>query len=100
MELPKKQRHSLLRKTCPSATNHPKSDDRAPVNRFSEYGGDVAWEAGFRIVVARRDGLDKNAALLASHAKENPAAGEGFDAMLEASAHRDNLGRVLAYQHK
>jgi len=52
------------------------------------------------VVYANGDGLDKNAALLAAHAKENPAAGEGFGAMLEASAHRDNLGRVLAYQHK
>jgi hypothetical protein len=52
------------------------------------------------IVYANGDGLDKATASLAAHAKENPAAGEGFGAMLENNAHRDSLGRVLAYQHK
>ena len=35
--------------------SHPKYDDRDPVNRFSEYDGGLAWEAGCRIAVARRD---------------------------------------------
>jgi hypothetical protein len=52
------------------------------------------------VVYANGDGLDKSTAKLAAHAKEDPAAGEGFGAMLENSAHRDSLGRVLAYQHK
>jgi hypothetical protein len=52
------------------------------------------------VVYANGDGLDKSSAMLAAHAKENPAAGEGFGAMLETKAHRDSLGRVLAYQHK
>ncbi len=52
------------------------------------------------VVYASGDGLDKSAALLAAHAKENPAAGEGFGAMLENQAHRDHLGRILSYQHK
>jgi hypothetical protein len=52
------------------------------------------------VVYASGDGLDKTAALLAAHAKEDPAVGEGFGSMLENQAHRDSLGRVLAYQHK
>lgn len=52
------------------------------------------------VVYADGDGLDKSAAKLAARSKENPAASEGFAAMLETSAHRDSLGRVLAYQHK
>jgi len=52
------------------------------------------------VVYANGDGLDKSTAKLAAHAKEDPAAGEGFGAMLENGAHRDSLGRVLAYQHK
>jgi hypothetical protein len=52
------------------------------------------------VVYATADGLDKSAAMLAAHAKENPAAGEGFEAMIEVKDHRDSLGRVLAYQHK
>lgn len=52
------------------------------------------------VVYANGDGLDKNAAQLAAHAKDNPAAGEGFQAMIEVKEHRDSLGRVLAYQHK
>jgi hypothetical protein len=52
------------------------------------------------VVYANGDGLDKGAAMLAAHAKENPAAGEGFGAMLENQAHRDMLSRILAYQHK
>jgi hypothetical protein len=52
------------------------------------------------VVYAYYEGLDKSTALLAAHAKENPAAGEGFGAILETSAHRDSLMRVLAYQHK
>lgn len=52
------------------------------------------------VVYANGDGLDKSTARLAANAKENPAAGEGFAAMLETSAHRDSLMRVLAYQHK
>jgi hypothetical protein len=49
---------------------------------------------------ANGDGLDKATAKLAAHAKEDPAAGEGFAAMLESKEHRDSLGRILAYQHK
>ena len=52
------------------------------------------------VVYANGDGLDKAAAILAGHAKENPAAGAGFGAMMETSAHRDSLDRILAYQHK
>lgn len=52
------------------------------------------------VVYANGDGLDKASATLAAHAKENPAAGEGFGSMLVTEAHRDSLGRVLAYQHK
>ena len=52
------------------------------------------------VVYANGDGLDKSSAMLAAHAKENPAAGEGFGAMLETQAHRDDLTRVLAFQHK
>jgi hypothetical protein len=52
------------------------------------------------VIYANGDGLDKSAAMLAAHAKENPAAGEGFGAMLETHAHRDMLSRILAYQHK
>jgi hypothetical protein len=52
------------------------------------------------VVYANGDGLDKSAAMLAAHAKENPAAGEGFGAMLENHAHRDMLSRILAFQHK
>jgi hypothetical protein len=52
------------------------------------------------VVYASGDGLDKGSAILAAHSKENPAAGQGFASMLEIEAHRDSLGRVLAYQHK
>lgn len=52
------------------------------------------------VVYANGDGLDKASARLAAHAKEDPAAGEGFGSMLVNEAHRDSLGRVLAYQHK
>ncbi len=52
------------------------------------------------VVYANGDGLDKATATLAAHAKENPAIGDGFASMLEIAAHRDSLGRVLAYQHK
>ncbi len=52
------------------------------------------------VVYANGDGLDKSSAILAAHAKENPAVGEGFSSMLVTEAHRDSLGRVLAYQHK
>lgn len=52
------------------------------------------------VVYANGDGLDKSAASLAARAKENPAAGEGFGAMLETQAHRDDLSRILAFQHK
>jgi hypothetical protein len=52
------------------------------------------------VVYASGEGLDKSTALLAAHAKESPAVGEGFGSMLELEAHRDSLGRVLAYQHK
>jgi len=52
------------------------------------------------VVYANDDGLDKNTAQLAAHAKENPAAGEAFGSMMELGAHRDSLGRVLAFQHK
>jgi hypothetical protein len=52
------------------------------------------------VVYANGDGLDKSAAMLAAHAKDNPAAGEGFGAMLETQAHRDGLARILAFQHK
>ncbi len=52
------------------------------------------------VVYANGDGLDKSAAMLAAHAKENPAAGEGFGAMLVTEAHRDSLTRILAFQHK
>jgi hypothetical protein len=52
------------------------------------------------VVYASGDGLDKASALLAAHAKESPAVGEGFASMLVTEAHRDSLGRVLAYQHK
>jgi hypothetical protein len=52
------------------------------------------------VVYANDDGLDKNIAMLAAHAKENPAAGDAFGSMMELGAHRDSLGRVLAFQHK
>jgi hypothetical protein len=52
------------------------------------------------VMYANGDGLDKATAKLAAHAKEDPAAGEGFAAMLESKEHRDSLGRILAYQHK
>ena len=52
------------------------------------------------VVYATGDGLDKRAATQAAHQKENPAAGEGFGAMLETQAHRDGLARILAFQHK
>ncbi len=52
------------------------------------------------VVYANGDGLDMAAATLAAHAKENPAAGAGFGAMLETQAHRDSLARILAFQHK
>ncbi len=52
------------------------------------------------VVYANGDGLDKATATLAAHAKENPAAGAGFGAMLETQAHRDGLARILAFQHK
>jgi hypothetical protein len=52
------------------------------------------------VVYANGDGLDKSTASLAARAKESPAIGEGFAAMLVTEAHRDSLGRVLAYQHK
>ena len=52
------------------------------------------------VVYASGDGLDMASALLAAHAKENPVVGEGFASMLDMEAHRDSLGRVLAYQHR
>jgi hypothetical protein len=52
------------------------------------------------VVYANGDGLDKASARLAARAKEDPAAGEGFGSMLVNEAHRDSLGRILAYQHK
>ena len=52
------------------------------------------------VVYANGDGLDKAAARLAARTKEDPAASEGFGSMLVTEAHRDRLGRILAYQHK
>jgi hypothetical protein len=52
------------------------------------------------VVYANGDGLDKSTAMLAAHAKENPAAGEAFGSMLDTQAHRDSLSRILAFQHK
>jgi len=52
------------------------------------------------VVYANGDGLDKSTAMLAARAKENPAVGDAFGAMLETQAHRDSLSRVLAFQHK
>jgi hypothetical protein len=52
------------------------------------------------VVYANGDGLDKNAAILAKHAKDDPAVGEGFASMLELKTHRDDLSRILAFQHK
>jgi hypothetical protein len=52
------------------------------------------------VVYANGDGLDKAAAALAKHAKEDPAAGEGFGAMLETKDHRDQLARIIVFQHK
>ncbi len=49
---------------------------------------------------ANGEGLDRSAAMLAKHAKEDPAVGEGFGSMLESKEHRDVLGRILAFQHK
>ncbi|MGB9333905.1 MAG: hypothetical protein WCB14_02755 [Candidatus Acidiferrales bacterium] len=49
---------------------------------------------------ANGEGLDRSAAMLAKHAKEDPAVGEGFGSMLESKEHRDLLGRILAFQHK
>ncbi len=61
---------------------------------------DAPGSYNLAVVYANADGLDKSAAMLAAHAKENPAASEGFGAMLETKAHRDGLGRILAFQHK
>lgn len=52
------------------------------------------------VTYANGDGLDKSTAMLAKRDKEDPAGGEAFSSMLEASGHRDLLGRVLAFQHK
>jgi|SRR5271155_2419873 len=52
------------------------------------------------VAYANGDGLDKAAAALARHAKEDPAAGEGFGAMLENKEHRDELFRLTGFQHK
>jgi hypothetical protein len=52
------------------------------------------------VAYANGDGLDKASAALAKHAKEDPAAGEGFGSMLETKDHRDILARLLAFQHK
>jgi hypothetical protein len=52
------------------------------------------------VVYTNGDGLDKTTAMLAARAKDNPVPGEAFGAMQEVEAHRDSLGRVLAYQHK
>jgi len=49
---------------------------------------------------ANGDGLDKSTAMLAKHAKEDPAAGEAFGSMLETKEHRDLLGRLIVFQHK
>jgi hypothetical protein len=61
---------------------------------------DAPGNYNLAVVYANAEGLDKGAAMLAAHAKENPAAGDGFSAMVENKDHRDSLGRVLAYQHK
>jgi hypothetical protein len=52
------------------------------------------------VAYANGDGLDKAAAALAKHAKEDPAAGEGFGSMLETKEHRDELMRITGFQHK
>lgn len=52
------------------------------------------------IVYANGDGLDKGSAILAAHAKDNPAAVAEFSAMVDIGTHRDSLGRILAFQHK
>lgn len=52
------------------------------------------------VVYVNGDGLDKTAAMLAARAKENPAVGQGFGAMLVTEAHRDDLERILTFQHK
>ena len=61
---------------------------------------DAPGSYNLAVVYANGDGLDKASATLAAHAKENPAAGAGFGAMLETQAHRDGLARILAFQHK
>ena len=61
---------------------------------------DAPGSYNLAVVYANSDGLDKSSAMLAAHAKENPAASEGFGAMLESHAHRDSLSRIIAYQHK
>ena len=67
---------------------------------FEQIHTDAPGGYDLAVVYANGDGLDKSAAMLAAHAKENPAAGEGFGAMLVTEAHRDSLTRILAFQHK
>jgi hypothetical protein len=52
------------------------------------------------VAYANGEGLDKATAALAKHAKEDPAVGEGFGAMLETKDHRDQLARITGFQHK
>ena len=52
------------------------------------------------VTYANGEGLDKAMAMLAKHAKDDPAAGEAFGSMMETKDHRDLLGRILAFQHK
>ena len=61
---------------------------------------DAPGSYNLAVVYANGDGLDKSAAMLAAHAKEDPAVGAGFGSMLETEAHRDDLARILAFQHK
>ena len=63
---------------------------------------DMNWLATdfLAVAYANGEGLDKATAALAKHAKEDPAVGEGFGAMLETKDHRDQLARITGFQHK
>lgn len=52
------------------------------------------------VLYATAEGLDKGAADLAALLKENPAIGAASASETVGDAHRDGLGRVLAYAHK
>lgn len=52
------------------------------------------------IVFPNGEAMDKFFAELAAAQKENPTVEQVLESLTVATAHRDSLGRVMAYEHK